>query len=168
MGRGLPAHALGEEHAAGGFRGHAERHERHLEPRVCCDPRDVAVGQDRRADADADAVDRGEERLVELLEHADEPAVSVQLVVAVVRRLQHLAEILPGGEGSSGPRHHDASELGVSLGAEQGVPCAVPHLVVERVQRVGAVPGDEADTVGVGDGDERRGHICHSGRSCPR
>ena len=50
---------------------------------------------------DAEPVDGGQQRLVERLEHGDEAAVAVELVVVVVGRRHHLAEVLPGGEGAA-------------------------------------------------------------------
>jgi hypothetical protein len=77
----------------------------------------------------------------------------------VVGRGQHLAEVLAGGERRPGAGDDDAAELGVGLGAEQRIARGVPQLVVHGVPRLGTVPGDEADAVGVVDRDGGGRHV---------
>ena len=61
-------------------------------------------------------VDGGEQRLVERLQHRDQAPVAVQLVVAVVGRRHHLAEVLAGGERPPGAGEHHAAQLRIGLG----------------------------------------------------
>ena len=109
----------GSSRLPGRLRRDAERHERHLEPGALGDPHDVAVGEQRGADAEPEPVHGREQRLVERLEHRDEAAVAVELVVVVVGRRHHLAEVLAGGEGPAGAREHDAPQLRIGLRAER-------------------------------------------------
>ncbi|MGC4050615.1 MAG: hypothetical protein QM757_14660 [Paludibaculum sp.] len=109
---------------------------------------EVAVGEHREADAHAEAVDGGDERLGERLEHGHEGPVA-GLLAGEDRRVGHLLQVLAGGERAALAGEHDAPDRRVVGGVEQGVTGGEPQRLVERVQRLGAGEGAAADAVGV-------------------
>src|SRR5262249_41450917 len=118
-------------------------------PQACGgrDEREVDVEQHGHSDADADAVDRGNDRLRQRRECVEEVReADGRLVVARPGRVDttHLAEILACREGPPGAGQHDARDVIGSRCRLEGIGRGVIEVLVERVQCFRAVERDHA------------------------
>ena len=106
----LPADQQRQQVRRRGLGRDAERGERALEPRLGGHEGQVGEAEDRAADAEADAVDRDDQRLRERVQRVDEPREAVP--AALERRVGgdpvHLEQVGAGREAAAvaGQQHH--------------------------------------------------------------
>ncbi len=146
-GRTLPAHERREQHAAGGLGRHAQLGEGHAQAGVRVDEDEIAVGEQGEAEADRDAVHRGEERDREIDEAVEQSheTLAGALDGGPGGDGGHFGQVLSGGEGGAPAGEHDGADRLVGVGGAQGGGHLVVHRGVEGVAHLGPVEGDHAD-----------------------
>ena len=105
------------------------------------------MGEQGEAEADGDAVHRGEERDRQVDEAVEQPheALPGPLDGGPGGDGGHFGQVLPGGEGRAPAGEHDGADGLVGVGGAQGRGHLVVHRRVEGVAHLGPVEGDHAD-----------------------
>ena len=147
----LPSGDRRQRHAGGGLGGHAEAHERRLQAGGGGDEGDVTVGEHRHADADADTVDRGEQRLGKRLEHRHEQLIARRVELGERFGVGHLGQVHARREGAAVAGQHDAVDGVVLGGVGEGLGHGLPQRLAEGVERLGPVEAQQPDAVGIDD-----------------
>ena len=136
-----------EEEAAGRLGRHAQLGERYAQAGGGVDEDEVAVGQHGEAEADRDAVDRGEERdrdVDEAVEQAHE-ALPRALDGGAGGDGGHLGQVLPRGEGACRAGEHHGADRLVGVGGAQGGGHLLVHGVSKALRTSGRLKRDDAD-----------------------
>ena len=149
------AHALHQKVRTGELRRNAHLHEHHSELGLFGSDDDVHGQDHRRANANAGAVDRGDERLRGTHEFdpiagrfAGRCLLGLVLSAAFHAHLEVVADVGAGAETSAGAGHHHRADVRVFVAVGDGGVKVSVHLPRPSVQALGPIQGDDGDVVG--------------------
>ncbi|MCY1441367.1 hypothetical protein D9M71_576800 [compost metagenome] len=141
-----PADGTGQALGAADPRQHAEGDFRQAETGVVGGVYEVAHQRQLAAAAQRVAGDRGDDRLAP---RGDAVGLGEVVVVVDLRKLlvRQFLDVRAGGEGLARTGEDDAADLRIGLQAVEHLVEFADQLRVERIQRLGAVQGDQGDAL---------------------